>query len=90
MTQDEALSSDLLQAGVAAEDRAWPLPLADEYGEALQSNFADFANVGGREGGASVAGMFLSRFADGLKWAHLDIAGTAWNGGATKGVPCLC
>ena len=85
MTQDEALSSDLLQAGVAAEDRAWPLPLADEYGEALQSNFADFANVGGREGGASVAGMFLSRFADGLKWAHLDIAGTAWNGGAKKG-----
>jgi len=85
MTKDEALSTDLLEAGVAAEDRAWPLPLADEYGEALRSNFADFANVGGREGGASVAGMFLSRFADGLNWAHLDIAGTAWNGGTKKG-----
>lgn len=85
MTPADALSDELLAAGVAAEDRAWPLPVTDEYGDSLRSNFADFANVGGREGGASVAGVFLSRFADGLNWAHLDIAGTAWTSGAKKG-----
>ncbi len=85
MTEDDALNDDLLAAGIAAEDRGWPLPLGVEYTEALRSNFADFANIGGREGGASVAGAFLSKFADGLTWAHLDIAGTAWVSGAKKG-----
>jgi len=85
MSKSEALSEALLDAGVAAEDRAWPLPLADEYAEDLKSNFADFANVGGREGGAVVAGCFLAKFTDGLEWAHLDIAGTAWTSGSKKG-----
>ena len=85
MSEDDALVEELLDAGKAAEDRAWPLPLDARYGESLKSNFADFANVGGREGGASVAGCFLARFTDGLKWAHLDIAGTAWHEGARKG-----
>ena len=57
----------------------------DDYGEGLKSNFADFANVAGREGGASIAASYLSRFTDGMRWAHLDIAGTAWNSGKNKG-----
>ena len=85
MSKDSALADEIVAAGVAAEDRGWPLPLADEYGEQLKSNFADFANVGGRDGGAITAGYFLSKFADGMKWAHLDIAGTAWKSGKQKG-----
>jgi leucyl aminopeptidase len=61
------------------------MPLADEYALALRSNFADLANVGGRSGGAITAACFLSKFTDGLDWAHLDIAGTAWLSGARKG-----
>ena len=61
------------------------MPLADEYEQQLKSNFADFANVGGRDGGAITAGCFLAKFAEGLNWAHLDIAGTAWRAGAQKG-----
>ena len=61
------------------------MPLAEEYAEQLKSNFADFANVGGRDGGAITAGCFLGKFTDGLKWAHLDIAGTAWKSGQKKG-----
>ena len=72
-------------AGRRADDRAWHLPLGDEYVEMLRSNFADLANIGGRDAGALTAGAFLSKFTDGLKWAHLDIAGTAWLGGAQKG-----
>lgn len=85
MSNDDDLSDALLDAGIHAEDRAWPMPLAEEYADALKSNFADFANVGGREGGAITAGCFLQKFADGLNWAHLDIAGTAWVSGARKG-----
>ena len=85
MSNDQALSDALVAASNNAEDRAWPMPLAEEYAESLKSNFADFANVGGREGGAITAGCFLQKFADGLSWAHLDIAGTAWVGGARKG-----
>ena len=85
MSTDDELSDELVAAGLAAEDKAWPLPLADEYAESLKSNFADFANVGGREGGAITAGCFLAKFAKDLNWAHLDIAGTAWHGGARKG-----
>lgn len=82
---DDSLSSDLLAAGRSAGDEAWPMPVNEEYGESLRSNFADFANVGGRDGGASVAAQFLSRFAGNTPWAHLDIAGVAWLQGNAKG-----
>ncbi len=82
---DAALIREILAAGARADDRAWQLPLTEEYAEQLKSNFADFANIGGREGGAITAAAFLAKFTQGLKWAHLDIAGTAYQGGAQKG-----
>ncbi|MBS0395327.1 MAG: leucyl aminopeptidase, partial [Proteobacteria bacterium] len=85
MSNDEGLAAGLLAAGQRAADPCWRMPLADEYQEQLKSNFADFANVGGREGGAVTAACFLWKFVDGLKWAHLDIAGTAYLSGAQKG-----
>ncbi len=85
MGNDEALVKQLLDAGVRAEDRCWQLPLTEEYFEQLKSNFADFANVGGRDGGAITAATFLGKFTAGLSWAHLDVAGTAYQGGAGKG-----
>jgi leucyl aminopeptidase len=85
ISNDNALAGELLAAGVAADDRAWQLPLTDDYADQLRSNFADFANVGGRDAGAITAGAFLSKFTKGLRWAHLDIAGTAWATGAAKG-----
>jgi leucyl aminopeptidase len=86
MTHSDELAEEITAAGISADDRGWRLPLADEYEQQLKSNFADFANVGGRDGGAITAGCFLGKFTDGMNWAHLDIAGTAWrSGGATKG-----
>jgi leucyl aminopeptidase len=85
MGNDDGLVRELVDCGLRAEDRAWHLPLTEEYGEQLKSNFADFANVGGREGGAITAAAFLGKFTQGLKWAHLDVAGTAWHSGAQKG-----
>ena len=85
MGNDEDLVHELVEAGVRADDKAWHMPLTEEYAEQLKSNFADFANVGGREGGAITAAAFLSKFTKGLKWAHLDVAGTAYQGGAQKG-----
>jgi len=85
MGNDDALARELVAAGARADDRAWQLPLTEEYAEQLKSNFADFANIGGREGGAITAAAFLGKFAQGLKWAHLDVAGTAYQGGAQKG-----
>jgi leucyl aminopeptidase len=85
MSNDDALARELIAAGTRADDRAWHLPLTEEYGEQLKSNFADFANIGGREGGAITAAAFLGKFTEGLKWAHLDIAGVAYQGGASKG-----
>jgi leucyl aminopeptidase len=85
MGNDPALVRQLLEAGVRADDRCWQLPLTEEYAEQLKSNFADFANVGGRDGGAITAATFLGKFTQGLKWAHLDIAGTAYYSGAQKG-----
>ena len=82
---DDGLASALQAAGDAALDPCWRMPLDDEYDEALKSNFADMANVGGRPGGSITAAMFLKRFAGKLRWAHLDIAGTAWKSGAAKG-----
>jgi len=85
MTRDDKLAADLLAAGERACDRAWRLPLDEEYNQQLRSNFADFANSAGREGGASIAANFLGRFTEGLRWAHIDIAGTAWKIGKAKG-----
>ena len=84
-SNDEELSEALEQAGIRADDRAWKMPIGDEYGDQLKSNFADFANVAGREGGAITAACFLAKFTEGLKWAHLDIAGTAYLTGTQKG-----
>lgn len=85
MSNDEALAEALLAAGRRTADPCWRLPLMEEYAEQLRSNFADLANIGGREAGAVTAGTFLAKFADGLRWAHLDIAGTAYLTGAAKG-----
>ncbi len=82
---DKPLGDALLAAGEYAGDRAWPLPLWEDYQEQLKSNFADFANVGGREAGAITAACFLARFCKEYRWAHLDIAGAAWLGGSKKG-----
>ncbi|TFZ08275.1 leucyl aminopeptidase [Ramlibacter humi] len=82
---DDALAADLQRAGDSAFDLCWRMPLDDEYGEGLKTNFADMANVAGRPGGAITAAKFLQRFAGKYPWAHLDIAGTAWKGGAAKG-----
>ncbi len=85
MSRDNTLARELVDAGARADDRAWQLPLTDDYAEQLKSNFADLANVAGRDGGAITAGAFLGQFTQGLNWAHLDIAGTAWVSGAQKG-----
>jgi leucyl aminopeptidase len=85
MGNDEALVRELTEAGKRADDRCWPLPLTEEYADQLKSNFADFANVGGRDGGAITAAAFLGKFTQGMKWAHLDVAGTAYVSGASKG-----
>ncbi len=79
------LNRHLLEAGEQADDRAWELPLWDDYQDQLKSNFADMANIGGRDAGAITAACFLSRFTKKLRWAHLDIAGAAWDSGANKG-----
>ena len=80
-----ALARELLAAGDEAWDRAWHMPLWDDYQEQLKSNFADFANIGGRPAGSVTAACFLSRFTSAYDWAHLDIAGTAWRSGKEKG-----
>src|SRR5262245_36669268 len=82
---DQKLADELRAAGEDAYDRVWQLPLWEEYQEQLRSNFADFANIGGRPGGAITAASFLARFTRKFRWAHLDIAGTAWKSGREKG-----
>jgi leucyl aminopeptidase len=82
---DEALAAEVLAAADDARDPAWRLPLWEEYQEQLRSNFADFANIGGRPGGAITAACYLARFTRKMKWAHLDVAGTAWKSGREKG-----
>jgi leucyl aminopeptidase len=79
------LAHELLNASEQAGDRAWRLPLFDEYQEQLESPFADMANIGGRPAGTITAAAFLSRFTKKYNWAHLDIAGTAWKSGKEKG-----
>jgi|LNFM01.1.fsa_nt_gb leucyl aminopeptidase len=85
LSNHDDLADELLAAGEKAGDRAWRLPLWDEYQKQLDSPFADMANVGGREAGTITAACFLSRFAKDYRWAHLDIAGTAWTSGKAKG-----
>ena len=82
---NDALAAALSAAGEAALDPCWRMPLDEDYGEGLKSNFADMGNVAGRPGGSITAAKFLQRFVGELPWAHLDIAGTAWKGGAVKG-----
>ena len=80
-----ALINGLIKSGQQIEDKIWELPLWDEYQDQLKSNFADMANIGGRDAGTITAACFLSRFTADYKWAHLDIAGTAWKSGDDKG-----
>jgi leucyl aminopeptidase len=82
---DQKLADEVRAAGEDAFDRVWQMPLWEEYQEGLRSNFADFANIGGRPGGAITAASFLARFTRKYRWAHLDIAGTAWKSGREKG-----
>ena len=82
---DDTLAKALLDAGESSLDLCWRLPLDDDYAEGLKTNFADVANIAGRAGGAITAAKFLQRFTSLFPWAHLDIAGTAWKGGASKG-----
>ena len=82
---DDALCNDLTAASETANDSLWRLPLWEDYQEQLKSNFADMANVGGKDAGTITAACFLARFAEKFRWAHLDIAGTAWRTGQAKG-----
>lgn len=79
----DALAKELVDCGLSVDDRAWHMPLTEEYGDQLKSNFADMANVAGRDGGSCTAAAFLGKFTGGLTWAHLDIAGTTYTGGTT-------
>jgi len=85
LSNDQGLADELLAAGQTSGDRAWQLPLWDEYDEQLSSNFADMANIGGRSAGTITAACFLARFTRDYRWAHLDIAGVAWKSGKEKG-----
>jgi leucyl aminopeptidase len=84
-SNEEKLARELLAAGEQAHDRVWQLPLWDDYQPLLDSNFADMQNIGGRAGGTITAACFLARFTKEYRWAHLDIAGTAWKSGKEKG-----
>lgn len=85
MSNDDDLSAEIVSAGDDSTDLVWPMPMGEEYVEQLKSNFADMANIGGPTGGAITAACFLGKFTDGMSWAHLDIAGTAWKSGPKKG-----
>jgi leucyl aminopeptidase len=82
---DDAFAAELAAAGEAALDPCWRMPMDEEYDDALKSNFADMGNVGPRAGGSITAAMFLKRYTAKMRWAHLDIAGTAWKSGSKKG-----
>ena len=85
MSNDQNLADSLKVSGISSMDTVWQLPLDDEYDELLKSNFADMANIGGREAGTVTAACFLARYTKNYSWAHIDIAGTAWLGGSKKG-----
>lgn len=82
---DDTLCNDIIAASQTANDSVWRLPLWEEYQEQLKSNFADLANIGGKDAGTITAACYLSQFAENFRWAHLDIAGTAWRSGDKKG-----
>lgn len=84
-SNNDRLARELISSGNKTGDRAWQMPLWDEYKKQLKSNFADLANIGGREAGSITAACFLAHFTESYPWAHLDIAGTAWLSGANKG-----
>lgn len=84
-SNNDDLAQELLRAGKRAQDTAWHMPLEEAYQDRLKSNFADMANIGGAPGGSITAACFLSRFTKAYPWAHLDIAGTAWDSGSKKG-----
>jgi leucyl aminopeptidase len=84
-SNQDTLAHELISAGEKALDRAWHMPLWEDYQPQLDSNFADMANIGGRAGGSITAACFLSRFTKKYDWAHLDVAGTAWKSGKEKG-----
>ncbi|MDV2470406.1 leucyl aminopeptidase [Acinetobacter chinensis] len=84
-TPDDELAAELTQAGQKSFDRVWRMPVLEDYQEQLDSPFADIANIGGPKAGAVTAACFLQRFTREYRWAHLDIAGTAWNSGSNKG-----
>jgi leucyl aminopeptidase len=84
-SNSDEFADELIAAGIKSGDRAWHMPLWDDYQSQLDSNFADIANIGGRPAGSITAACFLSRFTKKYTWAHLDIAGTAWLSGAQKG-----
>ncbi|RUO30055.1 leucyl aminopeptidase [Aliidiomarina sedimenti] len=85
LSSHNPLAHELINAGEQSSDRAWRLPLWDEYQDMLDSPFADMTNLGGRPAGTITAACFLSRFTKKYQWAHMDIAGTAWQGGKNKG-----
>jgi leucyl aminopeptidase len=85
LSNDDQLAQEVLTAGNNANDAAWQLPMGEKYQEQLKSNFADMANIGGPPAGTITAACFLARFTENMKWAHLDIAGTAWESGPKKG-----
>ena len=85
ISNNDDLVDELMTASKDAADKAWQLPMGEEFQAQLDSNFADMANIGGRSAGTITAGCFLSRFVEDTPWAHLDIAGTAWTSGKNKG-----
>jgi len=87
LSNDDELADDLMSAGITINDRAWRLPMGDEYKKQLKSSFADLGNIGGRAAGTITAACFLGEFTKDYKWAHLDIAGTAWAGKDATGRP---
>ena len=84
-SNDQSLANKIMASGDKTGDRVWQLPLYDDYFDELKTNFADIQNIGGRYGGAITAAAFLAKFTQDIKWAHLDIAGTAWEVGPNKG-----
>ena len=87
LSNDDTLTKDLIDAGNTINDRVWELPMGDDYKKQLKSSFADLGNIGGRAAGTITAACFLSEFTKEYKWAHLDIAGTAWTGKDATGRP---
>lgn len=84
-TNHQPLAEDLIKAGQSAGDKVWQFPIWEEYQQLLESNFADIPNIGPREAGSITAACFLSKFTEKFQWAHLDIAGSAWDSGKRKG-----